>query len=630
LIEKNKKNTDYYYLRATCYAQKKDIPNALIDINKVVKLAPKNPDSYFKRLKIYDLIHASKDIIGTDLQKIERLSSKNDTEALLEMYYQYNFYTDVVRIANKILASNPNNMNVNYKMAYANANLKLYPSALEHLNKYSDNDDSMDKEYYKYLGISKLGVAGRENKELIQSAISDLTKSIESNVDVPTCYLYRGSAKIIIEDYESGYKDIQKYISMTDVPDTLAYHQMGYAELMAIYKSAKYDSKGKFIGYPTLAWENDVDEYDIILNRNPKDVSAIINSYTDNIELLRNAISALKSQSNNLALLKKTKINDSQGNRQIYITTSPYINALGDEGKGTVDTNLIILDLYKQLLSLELNDATAFSKLKDTDVNDFYANLLQIDNDDAISMMYMIVPTSTEIIDNYIGSKDDVLKTSKEFYLKTTSYLEDRQLCSQSATTKKIMMYSYASLGALAYNQHHDINTMKDYLDKAISYGYSKSLAYTNIASAYSARSSYFEAIEYYTKALSVKKDKKIFYERGRLRENNNDYSGALSDYGNAIKLDNNYSDAIWARANIYFTRNQFAQATTDLKRYISLNPNDAVALYNLAVCLYNQKQKKSAYTYCSKAKIMFEEQSDETGYNKCVRMMNKINGYYD
>jgi hypothetical protein len=26
----------------------------------------------------------------------------------------------------------------------------------------------------------------------------------------------------------------------------------------------------------------------------------------------------------------------------------------------------------------------------------------------------------------------------------------------------------------------------------------------------------------------------------------------------------------------------------------------------------------------------MFEEQSDETGYNKCVRMMNKINGYYD
>ncbi|MCM1264896.1 MAG: tetratricopeptide repeat protein [Candidatus Gastranaerophilales bacterium] len=672
LIKRNPKVSDYYFRRSACYSAMNNMPKTLADINKVVKLEPNNAESYLRRLRIYTLISASKQMIDADMKKVEQLSSQNEEQLtkLMLMYFDYDKNEDTIRIANEILKINPQSIKAYYGLARANVGLKKYSLALEYLDKYAVDMSLMDNAYYAYRAFARLGVAGRTDKELIKNAIADLSKSIELGSNVSTCYLYRGSAKIIIGDYKSGYEDIQKYISMVDVPCVLALHQMGYAEKMASYQAIKYDANGKFVSWSRLSWENDIDEYGSIIKKNPHDISAIINNSSDNIIGLKYAASRLLVHPENLAVVNKCKVRYTSDGCMTYLITSPYINALGDKGQTQIDTTYVVADIYKEVLTQCLHNLDNVPLLSNGDIDNFYRYVTRINQNDAIDMIRQVV-SLTGTISEYSGNNaDSYIGMAKQLYLKAIDYLETNQLCAQSAISKKIMTESCVNLAQISCNCDNNVDLMKTYFDKAVMYGYPRKDAnkyianvyvdmgdtaldndnendaiyyynmavqygfpkfevYKQIAWIYMDSRNWFKASEYCTKALSIKKDKRLFYARGLAKKNMNDYSGALGDFGNALKLDKNYSDVIWERADIYFDRKQYAQAMADYKHYASLNKKSGAAVYNIATCLYNQKQKKAAYPYYAKAKGLYQAQGDESGYNSCVRMMNRINGYY-
>ena len=673
LIKRNPKETDYLFRRAGCYSALNNMPKTLADINKVVKLQPNDVDSYFKRLKIYTIINASKQMIEADIKKIEQLSPKDEGSLLklMDLYYEYDRSNDSVRVAKEVLKQNSECAGAYYGLARAYIDLKQYTLAYENLTTYTQKTDVYNKSYYANLGYVKLGLAGRENKELIKSAIADLTKSIEQGSNVSSCYLYRGSAKILLGDYKSGYEDIKKYRSMVDTPCVLAIHQMGYAEQMASYNAIKYDANGNFLSWSKLNWFDDIDKYGSIAKIFPNDISAILNLRRDaSIVSIKNSINKLLTSKVNLVVVHKMRVRYSKNDVMTFVTTSPYINALGDEGTSAYDTNFLIAEQYKEFLCKCMSNEENVPFLKNTDIDSFYNYVGKIDTNDAIDMIYQVVDLTKALAYHSNDNNNNNINIAKQLYLKAIDYMETNNLGLKSVLSKTIMTESFSNLAEISGQCDNNLDLMINYFDSAVAYGYSRKEAnkvitneylqkgddamdannendaiyyynmavrygaskfdvYKQIAFIYMDSRNWFNASEYCSKALAIKKDKKVFYVRGLAKKNMNDYSGALGDFGHALGLDKNYSDAIWERADIYFDRRQYSQAMADYKRYAALNKKSAAAVYNIATCLYNQKQKKAAYPYYAKAKGMYQAQGDESGYNSCVRMMNRINGYY-
>ena len=626
------KNKGTLYYKAYCLSKTNHAQEALDLINKTVKLYSKDKVALIYRIIIYKNLNSDISLIKKDLQKIEQLSPNNAWEfgKLIWFYQDLNDWEKVHKYAQMYLELEPNEISPIRTNCNVLINLKQY----EKLKNFVESKKNIIYDYnttmyHYYCAIYKLGLAGRNNRELLKEAIKDLDIVLKEK-DNPWLYCLRGNAKVFLGEYKSGYLDLQKHIDLSIKekvkPDAQAFLNMLYA-CSATTDGIEKDKNGKVIGWGLPDWESYIDTSGTLYNYyDDKDDCNIINYMMFHGDCSKKKIIDVLSD----LYLDKVKIadvyyikNHFHPEQSSRIIVSPYINALGDKATTYINKNSIIAQIYSRYIDTALcskySDNSLYTDLSYDDISYFYDSIKLINPNEAIGLIYSVV-TATQI-----ANERPILQSN--IYKGAIQYLKENNITYKNNTAKSIMKDSYKGLGNITLNDN-DVKSAIDYYSSAIFYGFSKFDGYKCIGYMYYEKDNWFKACEYFTKALSIKQDIDLYYNRAYARIKMNDNSAALSDLTKVIGLNRNYSQAYWARATIYFDRKQWTLALADYKRYYALNKNDAAAVYNIGVSILNQGNKKAAYPYFNKAKNMYQAQGNAKCYNDCVRIMNRINGY--
>jgi tetratricopeptide (TPR) repeat protein len=112
-------------------------------------------------------------------------------------------------------------------------------------------------------------------------------------------------------------------------------------------------------------------------------------------------------------------------------------------------------------------------------------------------------------------------------------------------------------------------------------------------------------AFDIYDKLIVMYPDVYGYYaQRGRLYQQNGDFSGAISDFETALKLDTAQNVLLTNLAQIYQQLHDYKKAESAYKEYLSKNPDDAIEIGNYGYLLLGKEQYKDA-------RIMFEKSID-------------------
>lgn len=102
----------------------------------------------------------------------------------------------------------------------------------------------------------------------------------------------------------------------------------------------------------------------------------------------------------------------------------------------------------------------------------------------------------------------------------------------------------------------------------------------------------YTGAIEDFNQALQLEPNKILaYYQRGYARAEIQDYKGAIEDFNKYMQYNPNDVDALDNRGNVYYNLGKYEQAITDLNKAIQINPKDSYA-YNKRGLAYNEQGK--------------------------------------
>lgn len=95
----------------------------------------------------------------------------------------------------------------------------------------------------------------------------------------------------------------------------------------------------------------------------------------------------------------------------------------------------------------------------------------------------------------------------------------------------------------------------------------------------------YLDAVEYYTRAIRTNKGEipmedvaRIFNSRGMAYLSLNDQDRAITDFSNALELDEKNQEVALNRGNVFLDRKQYERAQDDFSMVIKLNPRSAAA----------------------------------------------------
>jgi tetratricopeptide (TPR) repeat protein len=109
-------------------------------------------------------------------------------------------------------------------------------------------------------------------------------------------------------------------------------------------------------------------------------------------------------------------------------------------------------------------------------------------------------------------------------------------------------------------------------------------------------------AFDIYDRLIVMSPDVYGYYaQRGRLYQQKGDFSGAISDFETALKLDTAKSILLTNLAQIYQQLHDYKKAESAYKEYLSKNPDDAIEIGNYGYLLLGKEQYKDA-------QIMFEK----------------------
>ena len=111
------------------------------------------------------------------------------------------------------------------------------------------------------------------------------------------------------------------------------------------------------------------------------------------------------------------------------------------------------------------------------------------------------------------------------------------------------------------------------------------------------------KAIMHYNEALALKSnDAVIYYNRGVVHFNIDEYDNAISDYTKAIKFKPDYADAYYHRGLTYLNNGQYDKAISDYTKAIELKPDYADAYYHRGLTYLNNGQYDKAISDYTKA----------------------------
>ena len=114
----------------------------------------------------------------------------------------------------------------------------------------------------------------------------------------------------------------------------------------------------------------------------------------------------------------------------------------------------------------------------------------------------------------------------------------------------------------------------------------------------------YQDAIEKFNQSLELKKDWEIpYFYRGAANQALENFDEAILDYTKALEYNEKMTDAYYNRAKILLSRKDLenpdvSRAVSDLENAIELDPNFAEALYAMAAALKKQEKYNECLSY--------------------------------
>lgn len=627
LIQKDPKNMAWYRLRAICYANMNNVPMALADINKAVKNDPENFQSYLDRLKVYRLINASDDLVTKDIQSAEQYAGNDSTKilAIVKNAKGKNNNSFAEKLLDKVLKIDPTNTDALFQKAQIQIEEKDYSTALDSINKIEELNPIHDFTAWFYLtkALAEFGVAGLDNKQLIRNGISDINKVIEKNEHLNFAYSFRGAANVALGEYQLGLNDFQKAKDLGEnYKDSLywiglANFKLGktdvenvYLDIIESYCNKSYNLEEMALGQH---WQDGFD------NASFRDTAAKVNvlsfySIKDNLFKSNSLMSLISDVESSYVSIERAYEQNGK------IITLPYKNVNGDIGNNLSQQmkDKIVINLSQRALIEAVGNS-------DVEVNNALDKLLEVASTkqkiDTLLTVVGVNNTSTVIDFIDYDNTRALNKIVENISIYDTSVKADQD------KIKKILRKAYAKL-AVAEEDENGIESAMDYYNRAMYYGYPKFDVYSTYAYYYFNKEDYFQASKWATSALKAKADANLYALRGDAKAELNDYDGAIYDYTKALGYNSKLYSAYFARGQIYFSQKKWAMAQADFIKYASFNKNEGAAPFNIATCLQNQGKKQAALPWYEKAKAIYQENGDQSGYNDCVRRINEIKGY--
>ncbi|MGV8017519.1 MAG: tetratricopeptide repeat protein [Ignavibacteria bacterium] len=139
---------------------------------------------------------------------------------------------------------------------------------------------------------------------------------------------------------------------------------------------------------------------------------------------------------------------------------------------------------------------------------------------------------------------------------------------------------------------------------------------YIGLGDAYRIRGSYKLAVDYYKKAIALKKLPNAFTGLGDTYYRQKKYNEAIAEYDNAILADPNYADAYFGKGKILYFGGRYTEAADAFVKYSQLRPGSQEGNSYYAKTLYAQ-----GVDLVDKNQI---EQGNEK-YNEALKMLADV-----
>jgi len=150
------------------------------------------------------------------------------------------------------------------------------------------------------------------------------------------------------------------------------------------------------------------------------------------------------------------------------------------------------------------------------------------------------------------------------------------------------------NLGNAYLNLDYITEALNNY-DRASELAPDYSEIYHNRGLCYAEGYNYEKALAELTKAIKMSPSAKAYYDRAVINGSAKNYTEAISDYGDAISLDDKYIDAYHNRGIVYASQELYLNAVADFEKAISLVPEENVSkkslcYKNLGLTFYKMK----------------------------------------
>ncbi|MDJ0659765.1 MAG: tetratricopeptide repeat protein [Crocosphaera sp.] len=169
--------------------------------------------------------------------------------------------------------------------------------------------------------------------------------------------------------------------------------------------------------------------------------------------------------------------------------------------------------------------------------------------------------------------------------------------------------WAYLHRGTLYYNQNQYDLAVYD-LSQSINLNASYCLAYQFRARVYDsvAELNYNLALQDYSKAIELNgKDISALFRRGNFHARSGNFFQALDDYTKAIQLKPDES-LLYNRGVVFYQQNDIERAGEDFRQALAMNPKHIPSLINMGLILYELHQIQAAIECFKKAVSLGQE----------------------
>ncbi|MEI0485340.1 tetratricopeptide repeat protein [Brachyspira intermedia] len=212
-IEKDDKDEDAYFQKASCYFRLEDYNTTIENYNKVTEINPNDIGVYLVVGNIMGILKQHREAIEY-ANKIIKLDGKNEKAYLLKAMSNFNLklYKKSIKYCDKIIGLNPNNESGYFYKAKSYFELKDYILAIENYNKVIELNPN-DEEAYFNIGFCKI-ILGQ-----YKQAILCLNKTIELDNENKGAYLFRAYCRIHLQFYMGAIDDLNHLLYTGDIEE---------------------------------------------------------------------------------------------------------------------------------------------------------------------------------------------------------------------------------------------------------------------------------------------------------------------------------------------------------------------------------------------------------------------------